>query len=99
MMLLIGIFGLLAQILLTMGLQRETAGRGSLANYIGVVFALVFERIVFHTTPSALSLAGSMIIMSSAIYVVSTKASKPAPIDHVLERPLLTADDEDNREP
>ncbi|KAH9036479.1 drug/metabolite transporter superfamily [Lactarius pseudohatsudake] len=57
------------QILLTMGLQRETAARGSLANYIGVVFALAFERIVFHTTPSELSIAGSVIIMSSAIYV------------------------------
>ncbi|KAH8981193.1 drug/metabolite transporter superfamily [Lactarius hatsudake] len=57
------------QILLTMGLQRETAARGSLANYIGVVFALAFERIVFHTTPSDLSIAGSVIIMSSAIYV------------------------------
>ncbi|KAH9051567.1 DUF6-domain-containing protein [Lactarius deliciosus] len=87
------------KILLTMGLQRETAARGSLANYIGVVFALAFERIVFHTTPSELSIAGSVIIMSSAIYVALTKSSKPAPYDHVLERPLLTADDEDHGEP
>ncbi|KAH9052750.1 hypothetical protein EDB87DRAFT_1655582 [Lactarius vividus] len=86
-------------ILLTMGLQRETASRGSLANYIGVVFALAFERIIFHTTPSELSIAGSVIIMSSAIYVALTKSSKPAPVDHVLERPLLTADDEDSGEP
>jgi len=81
-----------------MGLQRETAGRGTLANYIGVVFALAFERIVFRTTPTALSIAGSVIIMGSAIYVALTKASKPAPVDHVLERPLLTADDEENGE-
>ncbi|KAI9450011.1 hypothetical protein BJY52DRAFT_1419732 [Lactarius psammicola] len=99
MMLLIGIFGFLTQILLTMGLQRETAARGTLGNYIGVVFALAFERIVFHTTPSALSIVGSVIIMSSAIYIALTKAGKPAPIDHVLERPLLAADDEDNGEP
>jgi len=96
MMLFIGIFGLLTQMLLTMGLQRETAARGSLAIYIGVVFSLAFERIIFHTTPSALSIAGSVVIMGSAIYIVLTKASKPAPIDHVLERPLLTADDEDD---
>ncbi|KAH9170211.1 DUF6-domain-containing protein [Lactarius sanguifluus] len=87
------------KILLTMGLQRETAARGSLANYIGVVFALAFERIVFHSTPSELSIAGSVIIMSSAIYVALTKPNKPTPFDHVLERPLLTADDEDNGEP
>ncbi len=72
-----------------MGLQRETAARGTLANYIGVclmqplrakqpiliiplrqvVFALAFERVIFHTTPSVLSIAGSVIIMSSAIYI------------------------------
>ncbi|KAI9439313.1 hypothetical protein H4582DRAFT_2076013 [Lactarius indigo] len=104
MLLLIGIFGFLAQgslikILLTMGLQRETAARGSLANYIGVVFALAFERIVFRNTPSALSIAGSVIIMSSAIYVALTKDSKPSPVDHVLERPLLIPNDEENGEP
>lgn len=31
-----GVFGFIAQTLLTMGLQRETAGRGTLAVYIQV---------------------------------------------------------------
>ncbi|KAI0247428.1 hypothetical protein BJV78DRAFT_1285545 [Lactifluus subvellereus] len=73
MLLLICIFGLIAQTLLTMGLQRETASRGTLAIYTSVVFAVVFELIFFHTIPSALSIAGTVIIMSSAIYTSLTK--------------------------
>ena len=44
---LIGLFGLGAQITLTVGLQRETASRGSLANYVQV-------RIFFNVTVSSL---------------------------------------------
>lgn len=36
MLLMIGIFGFMAQVLLTMGLQRETAGRGTMAVYVQV---------------------------------------------------------------
>jgi len=72
-LLLIGILGFIAQILVTMGLQRETASRSTLAIYISVVFAVVFELIFFHTTPSTLSIAGTTIIMSSAIYTSLTK--------------------------
>lgn len=36
LLVMIGIFGFLAQALLTMGLQRETAGRGAMAMYIQV---------------------------------------------------------------
>ncbi|KAI0300666.1 hypothetical protein B0F90DRAFT_1629305 [Multifurca ochricompacta] len=75
MLLLIGIFGFIAQILLTMGFQRETAARGTLALYTGacllpytVVFALAFERTIFHTSPSSFSIAGTAVIIGSAIY-------------------------------
>ncbi|KAH9008781.1 hypothetical protein EDB84DRAFT_1549771, partial [Lactarius hengduanensis] len=82
MLFLIGIFGFLAQTLLTMGLQRETVGRGSLAIYTSIVFATMFEFTVFHTTPSTLSIIGASMIVSSAIYTTLTKqstATKPAP--------------------
>ena len=36
LLIMIGIFGFLAQALLTMGLQRETAGRGAMALYVQV---------------------------------------------------------------
>ncbi|KAH9170220.1 drug/metabolite transporter [Lactarius sanguifluus] len=72
-MLLIAVLGLIAQILLGMGLQRETAGRGTLAVYTSIIFAVMFEFTVFHTTPSPLSITGALIIMSSSIYTTLSK--------------------------
>lgn len=67
------LFGLFAQVLLTIGLQYETAGRGSLALYTSIIFALVFEFTMFHTTPPPLSMIGMLMILSSAIYTTLTK--------------------------
>ncbi|KAJ6482077.1 hypothetical protein C8R47DRAFT_1133854 [Mycena vitilis] len=69
----IGILGFASQILLTMGFQRETAGRASLALYTQIIFASILERIFFYTRPNVLSLIGTLIIMASAIYVAMTK--------------------------
>jgi len=73
LLVMIGIFGFLAQTLLTMGLQRETAGRGTTAIYVQIIFASIFERIVFHTVPSLMSIAGTLIIVGSAVFVAVTK--------------------------
>ncbi|KAF8063350.1 hypothetical protein FPV67DRAFT_238487 [Lyophyllum atratum] len=73
LLILIGVFGFIAQVLLTMGLQRETAGRASTAVYTQVVFAAVLERIFFQTTPSILSVIGTVIIITAALYVALTK--------------------------
>ncbi|KAI0629271.1 DUF6-domain-containing protein [Trametes polyzona] len=69
MLLLIGLFGFTAQFFLTAGLQRETAGRGTMAIYAQIVFAAIDEFIFFHTVPSILSVLGTAIILTSAIYV------------------------------
>ncbi|KAJ7641429.1 hypothetical protein FB45DRAFT_825652 [Roridomyces roridus] len=69
----IGILSFVAQILLTMGFQREQAGRASMALYTQIIFASILERVVFHTTPTFLSLLGTSIIMVSAIYVALAK--------------------------
>ncbi|KAI0694045.1 EamA-like transporter family-domain-containing protein [Cytidiella melzeri] len=109
MLLLIGIFGFCAQVLLTMGLQRETVGRGTMAVYVQIVFATVFEQIFFHTTPSPLSIVGTVIIMSAALYVALTKEdpgrhkranSLAAPMEDIsLEEGLLANQDELDSEP
>ncbi|THU85016.1 drug/metabolite transporter superfamily [Dendrothele bispora CBS 962.96] len=65
----IGVFGFLAQVLLTMGFQRETAGRGTMAVYTQIVFASIGERIFFHVVPSVLSIIGTLIIISCALYI------------------------------
>jgi len=79
LLIMIGIFGFLAQVLLTMGLQRETAGRGTMAIYVQIIFASILERVFFHVVPSALSLTGTVIIMGSAIFVALTKESGKHP--------------------
>jgi len=73
LLLLIGIFGFVAQILLTLALQRETAGRSSMAIYTQIVFAIILEKIVFNAVPSGLSIFGTLLILLSAIYVALTK--------------------------
>ncbi|GAA6002682.1 hypothetical protein JCM10207_007625 [Rhodosporidiobolus poonsookiae] len=69
----IGIFGFLAQALLTMGLQREKAGRGTLAVYSNLLFAMLLERLVFHNTPDVWSLLGASIIIGGAVRVALDK--------------------------
>ncbi|EIW77919.1 integral membrane protein DUF6 [Coniophora puteana RWD-64-598 SS2] len=73
MLVMMSVFGFLAQILLTMGLQRETAARGSMGVYVQVIFAAVFELIFFGTVPSPLTVAGGVIIIACAVCVVLSK--------------------------
>ncbi|CCM00212.1 uncharacterized protein FIBRA_02240 [Fibroporia radiculosa] len=104
----IGICGFMGQILMTMGLQRETAGRGTMAVYVQIIFATINDIVFFHSTPSILSLIGTVIIMTSAIYVAITKENTTAlkkygsvigaPGDTLLEEGLL-ADQESDLEP
>lgn len=73
MLLMIGVFGFVAQILLTMGLQRETAGRGTMAVYTQIVFATILQKIFLHSTPPPLSILGTVIILSAALYTALNK--------------------------
>ncbi|KAG2113494.1 integral membrane protein DUF6 [Suillus discolor] len=73
LLLMVGVFGFLAQILLTLGLQRETVSRGSTGVYIQMLFSVVLDRLIFGVVPSLLSVLGAMIIVSSALCVVLTK--------------------------
>jgi len=74
---MIGLLGVVAQTLLVIGLQRETAGRGVLGTYLQIIFATALERMFLQFTPSCLSLIGSVIIFASAIYVVLAKSNTP----------------------
>ncbi|KAG1858485.1 hypothetical protein F4604DRAFT_1931015 [Suillus subluteus] len=73
LLLMVGVFGFVAQTLLTLGLQRETVSRGSTGVYIQMLFAVVLERLIFGVVPSLLSVLGAAIIMSSALCVVLTR--------------------------
>jgi hypothetical protein len=63
------IFGFCGQTFVTLGLQREKAGRAGLAIYTSVFFAITLELFIFHTLPSFLSLIGVSIILTSAAWV------------------------------
>ncbi|KAF9467672.1 hypothetical protein BDZ94DRAFT_974927 [Collybia nuda] len=92
LLILIGVFGFLAQILLTMGIQRETVGRSTMAVYTQIVFATILERVFFKTTPPILSVIGTTLILASALYVALTKNTKPetkvATVDSIHEADL-----------
>ncbi|KAK0436434.1 hypothetical protein EV421DRAFT_1832232 [Armillaria borealis] len=93
----IGFLGFFAQVALTMGLQRETAGRGTIAIYTQIIFASFAERIFFHSTPHVLSVLGTLIILFSALYVAVTKrkrkqACHTSDDDIALEEGLLSGD-------
>ncbi|KAI0072258.1 DUF6-domain-containing protein [Panus rudis PR-1116 ss-1] len=91
MLLMIGLFGFIAQFLLTLGLQRETASRGTMAVYIQIIFATAFEKIFFDTTPTPLSIVGTVIIVTSAIYVAAIKENTGA---HKRARSLAPSTDD-----
>ncbi|KAI9441947.1 integral membrane protein DUF6 [Lactarius psammicola] len=75
------IFGFFGQMLITMGLQYETAGRGALAVYTSIIFALVFEFTIFRTTPSALSIIGILMILTKKTFIkpATDSSSKRSP--------------------
>ncbi|KAI0808219.1 hypothetical protein C8Q74DRAFT_1231955 [Fomes fomentarius] len=100
LLLLIGIFGFGGQVLLTLGLQRETAGRGTIAVYGQIVFATILQRIFLHIMPSPLSVVGTVIIIGSALYVALTKKphNRAADGDAEVEEGLLNNSEEDTIE-
>lgn len=69
-----------------MGLQRETAGRGTTAIYTQIVFATILENVFFEYTPSPWSVAGIVMIVTAALYVAVcfflslTKATNTNPV-------------------
>lgn len=67
----LGFSGFVAQFLLTMGLQREKAGRGSTAMYLQLLFALFWGKLVFNNTPDCKLILLSFDLQSDANSVVT----------------------------
>jgi hypothetical protein len=61
------------QFLLAAGLQYEKSSRATNMIYLQMFFALAFDKLVWGTTPDALSIIGSLLILGSAIYVAMNK--------------------------
>ncbi|KAI5818106.1 hypothetical protein BZA77DRAFT_235446, partial [Pyronema omphalodes] len=65
----IGVSGFVMQFCLTKGLQLEKAGRGTNMVYAQMIFALVWERLVWGTVPGGWSWVGSGLILGAAVWV------------------------------
>ena len=65
----LGVCGFVMQFLLTAGLQHEKSSRATNMVYTQMLFALAFDKIVFNTTPGVWGIAGSSLILGSALYV------------------------------
>ncbi|KAF2266668.1 hypothetical protein CC78DRAFT_491552 [Lojkania enalia] len=72
-LLFLGICGFVMQFLLAAGLQYEKSSRATNMVYTQMLFALTFDKLVWGTTPGALSIIGSSLILGSAIYVAMHK--------------------------
>ncbi|OCK93953.1 uncharacterized protein K441DRAFT_563860 [Cenococcum geophilum 1.58] len=69
----LGICGFVMQFLLAAGLQYEKSSRATNMVYTQMLFALAFDKLIWGTTPGALSIVGSSLILGSAIYVAMRK--------------------------
>lgn len=70
----LGFMGFFFQLLLTMGIQRERAGRGSLIQYTQLIYALLWDIILYNHLPSIWSVCGMIIIVGSTLYAINMKA-------------------------
>lgn len=70
----LGICGFVMQYLLGAGLAYEKSSRATNMVYTQMLFALAFDKLVFGQTPGILSIAGSSLILGSALYVAIYKA-------------------------
>jgi drug/metabolite transporter (DMT)-like permease len=76
MLLFLGICGFFTQLLVTKGLAvggRVNSARATNMTYTHMLFALALDKLVFGQTPGWWSLAGSGLILGSAVYVAMQK--------------------------
>lgn len=71
----LGVCGFTMQFLLSAGLQHDKSSRATNMVYTQMLWALLFDKLIFGTTPSMLSIMGSGLILSSAIFIAVRKAN------------------------
>jgi drug/metabolite transporter (DMT)-like permease len=69
LLIFLGLCGFVTQYLLTAGLAHEKSSRATQMVYSAILFALLFDKIIWDTTPGIWSIAGSSLILGSALYV------------------------------
>lgn len=69
----IGVVGFIYQFLMTEGLRHEKGSRATNMMFSSMVFAMLFDLLVWGTVPTPLSLVGSALIVGSGVIVALQK--------------------------
>lgn len=97
LLLSLGLFGFIMQYLLTSGLAADKSNRANSMIYTHMLFAVSFDRWVFHHSMGLVSFGGCALILGSAITVVLMKR-KPVSKPEDVERLTNVGDDGDGVE-
>ncbi|CAK7892634.1 hypothetical protein CAAN1_08S05050 [[Candida] anglica] len=76
---LIGISGFLMQFSLTAGVQREKAGRAALMTYSNMIFAIIWDLVIWGHLPGILSFLGIFLIIGMAGVMIVYKPKEAMP--------------------
>ncbi|MDB9915574.1 DMT family transporter [Alphaproteobacteria bacterium] len=72
----LGTTAFITQILMTYALQKAPASIVSPFNYTGIIWAIVFDYIIWNTTPVMTTIIGGSIITITGIYIFRREATK-----------------------
>ena len=70
----IGVAAFLTQLLMTYALQKAPASIVSPFNYTGIVWAIIFDYIIWNAHPMFATIFGGIIITISGIYIFKREA-------------------------
>ncbi|KAK2625119.1 hypothetical protein QTJ16_005488 [Diplocarpon rosae] len=85
MLIFLGVCGFTMQYLLTRGLAaggRSNGARATNMIYTNMIFALLLDKLVFGQSPGLWSVAGSALILGSAVFVATRKAEVQSGCGH-----------------
>ncbi|HEU0036681.1 MAG TPA: DMT family transporter [Kofleriaceae bacterium] len=78
LLLAIGLTTQIGQVFLTMGLSLERAGRATSVGYLQVIFAMIWQTVLFADPPPVLSIAGAALILAGTFAVARVRATAAA---------------------
>ena len=87
LLLAIGLTTQIGQVFLTMGLTLERAGRATSMGYIQVVFAMIWQTVLFDPPPELASIGGAALIVVGTLAVTTSKVASKSPPSTSTDRP------------
>lgn len=88
MVIALGIFSFLGQILLTLSLQIEQAGPVAIARSADILFAFIWQIIFFKEIPNGYSIVGALLVVASVLLTALKKWSHTMPRESTIRKRL-----------